>query len=55
MRWLKKALTKTAEAVEEEKKKKTEMAIESARRKAEDDVVVKFMCRHAVGDTAHKA
>ena len=50
MRWLKKALPKTAEAMKEEEKKKTEQAVESARRKAEDDEVMKFLCRHAVGD-----
>ena len=50
MRWLRKALPKTAEAVEEEEKKKTEMAMESARHEADDDEVMKFMCRHAVGD-----
>ena len=52
MRWLRKALPKTAEAVEEEEEKKREMAIETraARRKAEDDDVMQFLCRHAVGD-----
>ena len=50
MRWLKKALPKTAEAVEEEEEKKREMATETARRKAEDADVMKFLCRHAVGD-----
>jgi hypothetical protein len=46
----KKVLPKTAEAVEEKEKKKMETAMESARRKADDDEVMKFMCRHAVGD-----
>jgi hypothetical protein len=49
-RWLKKALPKTAEAVEEEEEKKREMATETARRKAEDADVMKFLCRHPVGD-----
>ena len=50
MRWLRKALPKTAEAVEEEEEKKRDAAIETARRKAEDGDVMQFLCRHAVGD-----
>ena len=50
MRWLKKALPKTAEAMREEEEKRTAKAVESARRKADGDEVMNFMCRHAVGD-----
>ena len=50
MRWFKKALPKTAEAMREEEEKRTAKAVESARRKADGDEVMNFMCRHAVGD-----
>ena len=39
-----------AEAMREEEEKRTAKAVESARRKADGDEVMKFMCRHAVGD-----